>query len=151
MAEGDSLLYNAFKQDLLEKIHDLQNSADTLRVTLHTSYTPNIDAAHSVFGDTGVSTTEYGTANNYTSGGKILANQATSQNDSSDRGELDFDDVTWTSLGTLSPATPSDAILHNDTPSSPTNPLIGYVELGSTATDGNDYTLQWAAPAMTLT
>lgn len=149
MAEGDAFLYNAFKQDLLEKLHDLSNGADAITVTLHTAYTPNIDAAHSIRAN--VVATEYGTANGYTANGQVVANQATSQNDSSDRGELDFDDETWTSLGTLSPSTPSDAIIWNETQSSPVDPLIGYVELGSTATDGNDYTLQWAAPAMTLT
>jgi hypothetical protein len=150
MAEGDAFLYNAFKEDLLSKVHDLTNAADVLRATLHTAYTPNIDT-HQLFGDAGVSSTEYGTAAGYTVGGQVLANQAVSQNDTSDRGELDFDDETWAALGALTPATPSDAILHNDTPASPLNPLIGYVELGTTATDGNDYTLQWAAPAMTLT
>ena len=150
MAEGDATLYNAFKEDLLSKVHDLTNAADVLRATLHTGYTPNIDT-HQLFGDAGVSSTEYSTADGYTAGGQVLANQAVSQNDTSDRGELDFDDETWTALGALTPATPSDAILHNDTPASPLNPLIGFVELGVTATDGNDYTLQWAAPAMTLT
>ncbi len=150
MAEGDATLYNAFKEDLLSKVHDLTNAADVLRATLHTGYTPNIDT-HQLFGDAGVSSTEYSTADGYTAGGQVLANQAVSQNDTSDRGELDFDDETWTALGALTPATPSDAILHNDTPASPLNSLIGFVELGVTATDGNDYTLQWAAPAMTLT
>lgn len=148
MAEGDVLFYNDFKEQLLSKLHDLTNAADVLNVTLHTSYTPNIDT-HQVRAD--VVGTEYGTANNYTANGKILANQAVVQDDSNDRATLDFDDVTWTALGTLSPATPSDAIIWNETPSSPVDPLIAYVELGSTATDGNDYTLQWAAPAMTLT
>ena len=148
MAEGDAFLYNDFKEQLLSKLHDLTNGADVLNVTLHTAYTPDVDA-HQVRAD--VVGTEYGTANGYTANGKILANQAVSQNNTSDRGELDFDDVTWTSLGALSPATPSDAILWNETPSSPVDPLIGYVELGATATDGNDYTLQWAAPALTLT
>lgn len=148
MAEGDAFLYNDFKEQLLSKLHDLTNGADTLQVTLHTAYTPDIDA-HQVFAD--VSGTEYSTADGYTAGGKVLANQAVSQNNTSDRGELDFDDVTWTSLGALTPNTPSDAIVWNNTPAGPVDPLIGYVELGSTATDGNDYTLQWAAPALTLT
>ncbi len=148
MAEGDAFLYNDFKEQLLSKLHDLTNGADVLNVTLHTAYTPDIDA-HQVRAD--VVGTEYGTADGYTANGKILANQAVAQDDGNDRGTLDFDDVTWTSLGALAPATPSDAILWNETPVSPVDPLIGYVELGTTATDGNDYTLQWAAPALTLT
>lgn len=150
MAEGDALLYNAFKEDLLSKVHDLTNAADVLAVTLHTAYTPNIDT-HQLWADAGVSSTEYSTASGYTAGGQVPANQAVSQNDTSDRGEFDMDDETWTSLGALTPATPSDAIFWNNTPAAPLDPLIGYVELGVTATDGNDYTLQWAAPAMTLT
>lgn len=148
MAEGDAFLYNDFKEQLLSKLHDLTNAADVLNVTLHTAYTPNIDT-HQVRAD--VVGTEYGTADGYTANGKILANQAVAQDDGNDRGTLDFDDVTWTSLGALTPATPSDAILWNETPAGPVDPLIGYVELGTTATDGNDYTLQWAAPALTLT
>ena len=148
MAEGDALLYNDFKEQLLSKIHDLTTGGDTLQVTLHTAYSPDIDA-HQVWAD--VSATEYSTASGYTAGGVVPANQAVSQNNAADRGEFDMDDVTWTSLGALTPATPSDAIFWNQTPAAPVDPLIGYVELGTTATDGNDYTLQWAAPAMTLT
>lgn len=148
MAEGDALLYNDFKEQLLSKIHDLTNGGDTLQVTLHTGYTPDIDA-HQIWTD--VSGTEYGTAAGYTAGGQVPANQAVAQDDANDRGTFDMDDETWSSLGALTPATPSDAIFWNNSPGAPVDPLIGYVELGVTATDGNDYTLQWAAPALTLT
>lgn len=148
MAEGDALHYNDFKEQLYSAKHNLVNAGHALNVTLHTSYTPDIDA-HQVRAD--VVGTEYGTADNYTAGGKTLANQAVAQDNGNDRATLDFDDAVWTSLGALSPATPSDAIIWNDGQTSPVDPLIGYIELGTTATDGNDYTLQWAAPAMTLT
>lgn len=150
MAEGDAFLMNDFKEQLLSKVHDLTNAADALHVTLHTAATPDIDT-HALWADAGVSSTEYGAGAGYTANGIILANQAVSQNNTSDRGELDFDDATWSSLGALTPATPSDAFVWNNTPAAPLDPLIGYVELGVTATDGNDYTLQWAAPALTLT
>ena len=148
MAEGDAFLYNDFKEQLFSKVHDLRNGGDTLKVTLHTGYTPDKDA-HQVWAD--VSATEYPTANGYTQGGKVLANQAVAQDNAADRATLDFDDSVWANLGALSPATPSHAIVWNDTPTSPAKPLIGYVELGATITDGNDYTLQWAALAMLLT
>jgi hypothetical protein len=152
MAEGDGALYNNFKEVVLNGVFNLASGGDTIKITLHTGYTPNIDAAHSVWADTGVSSTEYGTGSGYTAGGKTLATQATSQNDTSDRGEFDADDVTWTSLGPLSPATPSHAILWDDTPTTPqADPLIGYWELGVTATNGGNYTLQFGAPLMTLT
>jgi len=150
MAEGDGFIYNNFKEQIMEKIYDLSTGGDTLQVTLHTGYTPNIDAAHSVWADTGVSSTEYGTASGYTAGGKVLGSQDTTQDDTNDRGVFDGADVTWTSLGALSPATPSDAILWDNTPTSPADPLIAYWELGSTATNGGDYTLAWGANGIIL-
>lgn len=138
MPEGDITIYNRFKLDLLKKIHNLANAGDTIKVTLHTGYTPNIDT-QGVWAD--VSATEYGTAGGYTAGGKTLANQATAQDNTNDRSTFDADDVTWTSLG-LSPATPSHAIISNATAAS--QPLIGYVLLGTTATNGGNYTIQWS-------
>lgn len=144
MAEGDITVYNDFKEQTLGGIHDVAASGHTLKVTLHTGYTPDIDA-HQVWLDTGVSSTEYGTASGYTAGGKTLANQTVTQDNTNDRALFDADDVTWTSLGALSPATPSDAIIWNDTPTAPADPLICYMELGTTATNGGDYTLQWSS------
>ena len=143
MAEGDIVIYNDFKEQLFGGTHDVATAGDTVKVTLHTSYTPDIDA-HQVFADTGVSSTEYSTASGYTAGGKTLANQTVTQDNTNDRALWDADDVTWTSLGALSPATPSDAIIWNDTPISPADPLICYLELGSTATNGGNYTLAWS-------
>lgn len=140
MAEGDGVVYNQFKEDVLNKVHDFSN--DTLKVTLHTGYTPNIDT-HAVWAD--VSATEYTTANGYTAGGKTLGSVVTSVNTSSDRAEVDCADITWTSLGPLSPATPDYAILWNDTPTTPADPLIGNWELGTTATNGGNYTLTLGA------
>lgn len=140
MAQGDLFLYNDFKESLLKKIHDLVN--DTVKVTLHTGYTPNIDT-HQVWAD--VSATEYGTASGYTAGGKTLASKTVTQDNTGDRALWDAADVTWTALGPLSPATPSHAIIWNDTPTAPADPLIGYIELGSTATNGGDYTLQFSS------
>jgi len=142
MAEGDSVVYNAFKRDLMDKVHDL--GADTLKVTLHTSYTPNIDT-HVIWATAGVSSTEYGSGSGYTAGGVTLTTLAVSMNTASDRGEFDCDNVLWSSLGALSPATPSHAIWWNDTPAGPVDPVMWYTELGTTATNGGDYTLQIGA------
>ena len=140
MAEGDITIYNDFKEQLLLGTHNLAEATHDIKLTLHTAYTPNIDT-HQVFAD--VSGTEYGTANGYTAGGLSLANQTITQDDSNDRALLDADDLTFSSLGALSPATPSHAILWNDTQTSPADPLICYVELGTTATNGGNYTLAW--------
>jgi len=143
MAEGDGVVYNAFKENLLKKVFDFAN--DTFKITLHTGYTPNIDT-HDAWAD--VSATEYTTANGYTAGGKTLASLAVTLDTSNDRAEFDAADVTWTALGPLSPATPGHAILWDDTPSSPADPLVGYWALGTTATNGGDYTLQFGADGL---
>lgn len=141
MAEGDGTLYRRFKSLLMEGIIDLAAAGDTLKVTLHAAYTPS--QAHEDWAD--VSATEYSTGVGYTAGGKTLGSQAVSTDTSAHRGEFDGADVAWTSLGPLTPATPSHAILHDDTPDTPiTDPLIGYWELGTTATNGGDYTLVWS-------
>ena len=142
MPEGDIVSYNDLKEQLFKKIHDFLN--DTIKVTLHTGYSPNIDT-HQVWADTGVSSTEYGTAAGYTAGGKTLANKSVTQDNTNDRALFDADDVTWTSLGPLSPATPSHGIIWNDTPTSPADPLVSYVLLGTTATNGGNYTVQWSS------
>jgi hypothetical protein len=149
MAEGDGAIYNNFKEQVMEGIFNLASGGDTIKVTLHTGYTPDIDA-HTVWADTGVSSTEYGTGSGYTAGGATLAGQDVTQDDANDRGVFDGTDVTWSSLGPLSPATPSHAIMWDDTPAAPADPLIAYWELGTTATNGGDYTLQWGANGIIL-
>lgn len=145
MAQGDIVVYNDFKESLFKKVHDMVN--DTIKVTLHTSYTPNIDS-HQVWAD--VSSTEYSTASGYTAGGVTLGSKAVTQDDTNDRAAFDAADAAWTSLGPLSPATPSHAIFWNDTPTSPADPLICYVILGTTATNGGNYTLAWHANGILL-
>lgn len=142
MAEGDGVIYNNFKEQVMEGVYNLASGGHTLKVTLHTGYTPNIDT-DTVWAD--VSATEYTTANGYTAGGETLAGQDVTQDNTNDLGKFDANDVTWTSLGPLSPATPSHAILWDDTPTSPADPLIAYWVLGTTATNGGNYTLQWGA------
>ena len=149
MAEGDGLIFNNFKEQVMEGIFNLASGGHTIKQTLHTAYTPDIDT-HTIWGDTGVSTTEYGTANGYTAGGKTLAGQDVTQDNTNDRGVFDATDPVWTSLGALSPATPSHTIQWDDTPTSPADPLIAVWELGSTATNGGDYTLQFGANGILL-
>lgn len=143
MAEGDITLYNDFKEQVLDGTHVLGSGGNTVKLTLHTGYTPDIDT-HQVWADTGVSSTEYGTASGYTAGGKTLANQSITQDNTNDRALWDADDVTWTSLGPLSPDTPSHGIVWNDTPTSPADPVIGYIEIGVKATNGGDYAFVWS-------
>ena len=136
MAEGDITIYNQFKEQVMLGVHNLGNGGDAIQITLHTSYTPDIDS-HQVWTD--VSGTEYGAGSGYSSGGETLANQAVAQDNSNDWGSFDADNVTWSSLGPLSPATPDYAIIWDDTHAS--DSLICYIELGVTATNGGNYTI----------
>jgi hypothetical protein len=147
MAEGDGAILNSFKEQVMEGTFDLSTGGHAIQVTLHTGYTPDIDA-HTVWAN--VSATEYGTGDGYTAGGKVLTSQDVTQDNTNDRGVFDAADVTWTSLGALTPAAPSHAIMWDNTPTSPADPLIAYWELGSTATNGGDYTLQWHANGILL-
>ena len=149
MAEGDGVIFNTFKELVMEGVYNLKTGADSLKLTLHTAYTPNIDT-HLLWATAGVSSTEYGTAAGYTAGGKTLAGQDVTQDDTNDRGVFDATDVTWTSLGALTPATPSHTILWDDTPTAPVDPLIAYWVLGTTATNGGNYTIQWGTLGIIL-
>lgn len=142
MAEGDGSIYNNFKEQVMEGIFDLATGGDTLKLILVSGHTPSI-STHEKYAD--VSANEYTSTLGYTAGGKTLTGQDVTQVDgTSNWGKFDAADVTWTSLGTLSPATPSHAILYDDTPTvAPADPLIAYWVLGSTATNGGNYTIQW--------
>ena len=147
MAEGDGAIYNNFKEQVMEGEFDLANGADTLKIILVSGHVPDIDTDDE-YAD--VSGDEYGAGLGYTVGGETLANQDVTQDNVNDRGVFDADNVTWASLGPLVPATPSHAILYDDTHAS--DLLICYWELGTTATNGGDYTLQFnAVGIITLT
>lgn len=140
MAEGDITLYRSFIDALAKKKIDLSSSDNhTVTVTLHVAYTPaDTDTKRA-----DVSATEYGSSDGYTAGGSVL--QSTTWTYDSANGKYVFDaaDVTWSSLGPLVTATPSHAILWDNTATS--DDLIAYVTLGTTATNGGDYTLAWSA------
>jgi hypothetical protein len=142
MAEGDMVIYNDFKEQVLSAKHNLVSGGHAINITLHTGYTPDIDA-HQVRAD--VVGTEYGTAAGYTAGGKVLGSQTVTQDNANDRALFDGANVTWTALGPLTPNTPSHAIIWNDGQATPTDPLIAYVVLGTTPTNGGDYTLAWSS------
>jgi len=140
MAEGDIVVYNRFKEQCL--IGNIDLSSDELRITLHNGYTPDVD--HDTWGD--VSGTEYTTYGGYTQNGQGLSGTSVALDDANDRASFDALDITWSSLD-LSGTTPSDAICRDVTDS---DYLAFYVELGVTATNGGDYTIQWHADGIFL-
>lgn len=136
MAQGDITFYNPFKKKLID--NDVDFAADTIKCSLHTGYTPNIDS-HDNWDD--VSATEYGTGSGYTAGGVTLGSKTVTVDTANDQADVDAADIVWTGLGPLTPATPGHAIFWKDTGTPSTSALICYMELGTTATNGSNYTI----------
>jgi len=147
MAEGDGVAYNCFKKNLMDGVHDIDSGGNDVKLILVSSYTPNIDT-HTLYSH--VSASEYSTGSGYTAGGQSLTGKSTVQDNTNDRGVFDAEDVVWAALGTLSPATPSHCIMYDNTPSSPADPLMAYWEIGSTATTGGNYAIEWATAGIFL-
>lgn len=144
MAEGDSTgVYNNFKEQVMEGIFNLASGGDTLKIALVTGYTPDIDA-HTVWTD--VSTKECA-GTGYSAGGATLTSQDVTQDDANDRGKFDAADVTWSSLTLTTPTsgTPGHAVLYDDTPTTPADPLVCSWVLGATTTNGGDYTISFSS------
>lgn len=140
MAEGDGVIYNEFKEELLKGTIDCEN--DTFKLILVAGHTPNIDTHtgySSVSGDE-----ESGTG--YTAGGETLASLTVTKDNTNDRASWDAADVTWTGLDV---GTPSHAILYDDTVTSPADCLVAYWEV-TTASNGGNYTIQWGANGIIL-
>lgn len=132
--------YEVFSENLAEKVHDL--NADTIKVMLSNT-APNV-ATHAVRADV----TEISGGNGYTSGGDDTQN-ATSR--SGGTTSVTGVDVTFTASGGSIGAF-RYAILYNDTPTSPADPLIGYWDYGSSITlaDGESFTVDFGSSMFTV-
>lgn len=134
--------YQQFVEDLGNKVHDLVGTNDTFKVAL-TNTAPNA-ATHAVLADI----TEIGAGNGYSAGG------ADAQNDGSESGgtlTVTGVDVVFTaSGGTIGPF--RYAVLYNDTPTSPADPLIGWWDYGSSITlqDTETFTVNFGASLFTV-
>jgi hypothetical protein len=138
--------YNQFVEDLANKVHDLMGTAgsgaDTCKVCL-TNAAPNV-ATHVVRADI----TELSTANGYTSGGSSIANVGSR---SSGTFTLAATDVVFTaSGGSIGPF--RYAVIYNDTPTSPADPLVAYYDYGSSITlaDTETFTVDFTTSLFTL-
>ena len=114
--------FNAFVEHLAEKVHDL--GADTLKVYL--SNTAPV-ATNSVKADIA----EISGGNGYTTGGNTASVTSSAQTSGTYKLVLG-DPATWTATGSVGPF--RYAILYNDTPTSPADPLIGWWDYGSSIT-----------------
>jgi hypothetical protein len=125
--------FQAFVEHLAEKVHNL--GSDTLKVML-TNSAPS--ASNSIRGDL----TEISGGNGYTSGGTSASISSSAQ--SSGTYKLVLGDVVFTAAGgSIGPF--RYAVLYNDTPTSPADPLIGYWDYGSSITLAAGETFTWDA------
>jgi hypothetical protein len=127
--------YNNFVQDLGRKVHNL--NADVLKVAL-TNTTPNA-GTNTVL----VDAVEIAAGNGYSAGGSVIASTAWAQ--TSGTAKLAGLDVVFTaSGGSIGPF--RYAVVYNDTPTSPADPLISYFDYGAsiTITSGNTFTVDFS-------
>lgn len=128
--------FNQFTEDVAEKVHNL--GADTLKVMLVNSPAPV--ATNSVKADL----TEIAAGNGYSAGG--TAATITSSAQSSGTYKLVLADVVFTaSGGSIGPF--RYAVLYNDTPTAPADPLIAWWDYGSSITlnAGETFTVDFDA------
>lgn len=133
--------FNQFVEDVAEKVHNL--GADTLKVLL-TNTAPT--ASNAVKADL----TEISAGNGYTAGG--TAASLTSSAQSSGTYKLVLGDVVFTaSGGSIGPL--RYAVLYNDTPTSPADPLVGWWDYGSSITlaAGETFTVDFSPTNGVLT
>lgn len=114
--------------------------SDTIKITLHTStWTPN-QTTNETKSD---ATNELSTAGGYTAGGATLASKTNTQ--SSLVTTFDAADVTWTATS----ITHRNAAIWDDTPTTPADPLIMYVDNGGdVTTSSTDLVYQWNASGL---
>ncbi len=134
--------YQCFVENLAEKVHNL--GADTLKIMLSNT-APNV-ATHTVRADS----TEISAGNGYTSGGTAVTVTGSSQTGGTYALTQSADVVFTASGGTIGPF--RYAILYNDTPTSPVDPLIAYWDYGSAVTlnDTETFTVDMATNILTI-
>ena len=134
--------FETFVGDLGDKVHDL--NADTVKVYL-TNNAPS-GSADSVVADLAPITAE----NGYPAGGSDITNV---WSEAGGVGTLTGTDVVFTaSGGSFGPF--KYAVIYNDTPTSPADPLIGWWEYpGSAVTvlTGETFTVDFGASILTVT
>lgn len=133
--------FNQFVEDVAEKVHNL--GADTLKVLL-TNTAPV--ATNAIKGNL----TEISAGNGYSAGGTAATISSSAQ--TSGTYKLVLADVVYTaSGGSVGPF--RYAVLYNDTPTSPADPLIGWWDYGSSITlaDTETFTVDFDGTTGVLT
>jgi len=141
-----STIANKARYALATKQIDFAN--DTFKMILMESgFSFDADTMH---GYADVSASELGAGNGYLTGGETMAGVAVTENDTTDRTEVTWDNVTWTASGGVIGPTPG-AIIYDDTPTTPqADPLIGYIDFGGEQTEPDGGVATVANPKVTV-
>lgn len=135
MARGDIIFYNDFKEQLWLGTHDVV--ADVIKMNLmKSSHTPDIDL-HDTWSDISADiSTGTGTVT------VTLANCSVTQDNTNDWAYWDCDDPVFTApdVGVI-----SAVATYNDTPTTPADPVMMYVDMDSFSSNGGNITLTVAA------
>jgi hypothetical protein len=134
MAEGDCIVLNNFKEQMLLKTVDC--NTDVFKVALYSVALASPDGA-----DIAYSATNEIVASGYTAGGATVATPVVTQDDSGNLAKWDDDgsDITWASLAT---ATILEARLYDDTTATKWVLLLWEI---ATNSNGGNYTLTFGA------
>ena len=134
---------NAFVRDLMSGVHDLRAAGDTVKVYLSNAVP---DAADEVKTDVA----EIAAGNGYTAGGEDAQNDLQLVSDTASMTAVDI--VISASGGSIGPF--QRAMLYNDTPATPLDPLMGWwnTDSGSAETllDGESLTIDFASTVLEL-
>ena len=132
--------FEKFSEDRAKKGHDL--NADTLKVYLSNT-APNV-ATHTIKTDIA----EIAAGNGYTAGGVDTQNVTSRTGAVTSVTGTDF--TVTAAGGSIGPF--RYAILYNDTPASPLDPLIGFWDYGSAVTlaDGESFTVDFGTSQFTV-
>ena len=107
-------------------------SSDSFKIILMQSgFTFNKDTHHQ-YSD--VSASELGTGNGYTANSKTLAGVSVTEDDTDDRTEVTWSNVTWTASGGAIGPTPG-AIIFDDTHAD--DAIVGYIDFGGDQTQAD--------------
>lgn len=139
MAEGDALVLNNCKEQLLLKTIDCDT--DTFRVALYSAALASPDGAAVAY-----TTTNEIVASGYTAAGAAVAVPVVTQDDTNNWGKWDDNgsNVTWTSLAA---AAPLEARLYDDTTATKWVLILWEI---ATNSNGGDYTLAFGANGILL-
>jgi hypothetical protein len=130
-----------FVEDIAKGVHNLDTGV--LKIMLVNSPAPV--ATNSVKADL----TEIAAGNGYTAGGTAVGGQD-AEHTTGTLALIGNDVVFTASGGTIGPF--RYAVLYNDTPTSPADPLIGWWDYGSSITlaDGETFTVDFGATILTI-